>query len=179
MELKVQNFDQFIQEQCKNLDKYCSALESLFKGFDFQDKSQTDRLMIQLTLSVQNLCKIALPTPGSAEFFGMPKEATEAADNPDVIVVDIEHPNWDFRPWFKQKVNNIKQAFEGLLEYYEKDPNEIKLASDTGTTPKEFILDMLDHDLRTIKAYADAILSMFESGRLSIRDVRLEDEEDQ
>jgi len=178
MELKVQNFDRFIQEQCKHLDEYCSALESLFKRFDFQDKSQTDRLMIPLALSVQNLCKIAFPTPGSAEFFGMPKEATEAADNPDVIVVDTEHPNWDFRPWFKQKVNNIKQAFEGLLEYYEKDPNEIKLSPNCEMTPKEFILGGIDSNLRTIKAYANAILSMFESGRLSVRDVRLEDEED-
>ena len=176
MELKVQNFDQFIQEQCKNLDKYCSSLESLFKEFNFQDKSQTDRLMIQLTLTVQNLRGIAFPTPASAEFFGMPKEATEAADNPDVIVVDRDHPNWDFRPWFKEKANNIRQAFEGLLEYYEKDPNEIKLASNTRTTPKELILDMLGHDLQTIKAYADAILPMFESGRLNIRDVRLEEE---
>ncbi|GAH41773.1 unnamed protein product, partial [marine sediment metagenome] len=108
MELKVQNFDQFIQEQCKNLDKYCSGLEPLFNKFNFQDKSQTDRLMIQLTLAVQSLCSIAFPTPGSAEFFGMPKEATEAADNPDVIVVDRDHPKWDFKPWFQEKVNNIK-----------------------------------------------------------------------
>ena len=178
MELKIQNFKRFIQEQCKNLDNYCSALESLFRRFDFQDKSQTDRLMIQLTLTVQNICGIAFPTPGSAEFFGMPKEATEAADNPDVIVVDKDHPNWDFRPWFKQKANNIKHACEGLLEYYEKNPNEIKLASNSGMTPKEFILGMLEHDLKTIKAYADVILSMFESGRLSVMDVRLEEEED-
>ena len=42
---------------------------------------------------------------------------------------------------------------------------------------KEFIMEMLEHDLKTIKSYAKAVLSMFESGRLKVRDVRLEEEE--
>ena len=178
MELKVENFDQFIQEQCKNAQEYVSKLEPLFKVFNFYDKSKTDRLMIQLAHAVQNLCRIALPAPSSAEFFGMPKEATEAADNPDVIVVDKDHPDWDFRPWFKGKINSIRDGFEGLLENYEKDPNELKLASNAGITSKEFLLGMLEHHLKVIRAYAGAVLSMFESGRLTVRDVRLEEEEE-
>ncbi len=176
MKLKVQNFDQFIQDQCKNINEYSSSLEPLFKTFNFYDKSKTDRLMIQLTLAVQNLCSIAFPASSSGEFFGLPKEATEAADNPDVIVVDKDNPKWDFRPWFKGKINNLKNGFEGLLEYYEKDPNEFKIAPNAGITAKEFILDMMNHELKTIKAYAGVVLSMFESGRLNVRDVRLEDE---
>lgn len=175
MELKVENFDQFIQDQCKIIIDCISSLESLFKKFNFQDKTKTDRLMIKLTLAVQSLCSIAFPNPSSAEFFGMPKEATEAADNPDVIVVDRDHPKWDFKPWFQGKVNNIKAAFEGLLEYYEKDPLELKLAPNCEMTPKEFILGGIDFKIRVIKAYADVILSMFESGRLSVRDVKIEE----
>ena len=176
MQLKVDYFDQFIKDQCKNLVEYSSALELLFKEFNFDDKSKTDRLIIQITLAVQNLCGIAFPTPGSAEFFGAPKECTEAADKPDVIVVDRDHLDWNFKPWFKQKVNNIKQGFEGLIEYYEKDPDELKLSPNYEKSPKEFIVDMIVSDLGTINAFAKAILSMFESGRLTIRHVKLEEE---
>ena len=120
---------------------------------------------------------LAFPTPGSAEFFGMPRETTEAADNPDILVVDIEHPHWDFGPWFREKVERIKEPFDDMLQYYEKDPNEFKVAPNNPLSSKEFIMEMLEHDLKTIEAYAEAILFMFESGRLKVRDVKLEEEE--
>ena len=126
--------------------------------------------MIQLSLSVQNLCKIAFPTPASAGFFEMPKEA----DDPDAIVVDKENPSWDFKPWFQEKTNNIRQAFEGLLEYYEKNPRNFTLAPNAGISSQQFIRERLDHEIQTIETYAGAILSMFESGRLIVKDVRLE-----
>ena len=176
MQLKVDYFDQFITDQCKNLVKYTSTLEQLFAKFDFKDKTKTDRLIVRITLAVQNICGIAFPTPGSAEFFGAPRECTEAANKPNVIVVDREHLDWDFKPWFKEKVNNIKQGFEGLIEYYEKDPNELKLSPNFEKTPKEFIVDMIASDVGTISAYANAILAMFDSGRLTIRHVKLEDD---
>ncbi len=177
MELKVQNFDRFVQDQCKSIIDTARNLESLFKSYDFAEKLKTDRQIVKMALAVQQICSIAFPTPGSAEFFGMPKEATEAADNPDILVVDIEHPNWDFRPWFKGKINSLRDGFEGLLENYEKDPNELKLAPNAGITSKEFLLGMLEHNMKAIRAYAGAVLSMFESGRLTVRDVRLEEEE--
>lgn len=37
---------------------------------------------------------------------------------------------------------------------------------------------MLEHDLKTIIAYANDIVSMFESGRLTVRDVRLEEKKE-
>jgi hypothetical protein len=175
MDLQIQNFDQFIREQCSNIEKYCSSLEPLCKKIDYQDKSITDRLMIKLSLSVQHLCNIAFPTPASAEFFGMPRENTEASDKPDVIVYDNDHPQWDFKPWFQEKVNNIRQGFEGLLEYYEKNPGNFTLAPNAGISADQFIHERIHHDLKIIKAYAEAVLSMFESQRLNVRDVRLEE----
>ena len=177
MELKVQNFDRFVQDQCKSIIDTARNLESLFKSYDFAEKLKTDRQIVKMALAVQQICSIAFPTPGSAEFFGMPKEATEAADNPDILVVDIEHPNWDFGPWFREKVERIKEPFDDLLQYYEKDLNEFKVAPNNPLNSKEFIIEMLERDLKTIKAYAEAVLSMFESGRLKVRDVRLEEEE--
>ena len=176
MELKTQNFDRFIQEQCAAIVEYSISLRQQFKNLNYQDKSQPDRLMIQLALSIQNLCKVVFPTPSSGEIIGMPREATESADDPDVIVVDKEHPEWDFKPWLQEKANNIRQAFEGLLEYYEKNPREFTLAPNAGISSEQFIQERLDHEIQTIEAYAEAIRSMFESGRLTVRDVRLEDE---
>ena len=133
MELKVQNFDRFVQDQCKSIINSASNLEPLFKFYDFAEKSKIDRQMIKMTLAVQQICSIAFPTPGSGEF-------PEAADNPDILVVDIEHPYWDFKPWFREKVNMIKGAFDDLLQYYEKDPNEFKLPPNNPLSSKEFIL---------------------------------------
>ena len=106
----------------------------------------------------------------------MPNEFTEVAEKPNVIVVDRDHLDWDFKPWFKEKVNSIKQGFEGLIEYYEKDPDELKMSSDYEKTPKEFIVGMIASDIGTISAYANAILAMFDSGRLTVRHVKLEEE---
>ncbi len=165
MELKVQNFDRFVQDQCKSIIDSASNLESLFKSYDFAEKSKTDRQIVRMTFAVQQIYRLAFPTPGSA-------------DNPDILVVDIEHPNWDFKPWFREKVEMIEDAFDDLLQYYEKDLNEFKLPPNNPLRSKEFILEMLEHDLKTIKAYAEAVLSMFDSGRLKVRNVKLEEEEE-
>ena len=175
MELNVETFDGSIQIECRRIREYVSSLKGLFERYDFQGKSKTDRLMIQLSLSVQNLCKVAFPIPASAEFFGMAKEATSAADDPDVIVVDKENPDWDFKPWFQEKTNNIREGYQDLLEYYEKNPRNFTLAPNAGISSEQFIRERLDHEIQTIEAYAGAILSMFESGRLTVRDVRLEE----
>ena len=164
MELKVQNFDEFIQDQCKIIIDSASNLEFLFKSYDFAEKSKTDRQIVKMTLAVQQTYSLAFPT-------------LEEADNSDILVVDIEHPQWDFKPWFREKVDRIKEPFDDLLQYYEKNPTEFKVAPNNPLRSKEFILEMLEHDLKTIKAYAEAVLSMFESGRLKVRDVRLEEEE--
>jgi len=121
MELKVQNFDRFVQDQCKSIIDSASNLELLFKSYDFAEKSKTDRQIVKMTLALKQIYSLAFPAPGSGEFHGLPREATEAADNPDILVVDIEHPHWDFGPWFREKVNMIKGAFDDLLQYYEKD----------------------------------------------------------
>ena len=177
MELKTQNFDRFILRQCADILGHSTSLQNLLRNSSSQEKSKADRVMVQLTLSVQNLCKIAFPTPSSAEFFGMPKEATDAADDPDVIVVDSERPEWDFKPWFQEKTNNIRQAFESLLEDYEKNPRELVLAPNAGISSQQYIQERLDREIQTITAYAEAIRSMFESGRLTVRDVRLVEED--
>ena len=177
MELKTQNFDRYIQNQCRDILEHLVSLMFYVKDLSYQDKSQSDRLMIQLSLSIQNFCRIALPTPSSGEIIGMPREATESADDPDVIVVDKVRPEWDFKPWLQEKTNNVRQAYEGLLEYYEKNPREFTLAPNAGISSEQFIQERLEHEIQTIEAYAEAILSMFESGRLTVRDVRLEEED--
>ena len=134
-------------------------------------------MMIQLSLSLQNLCKVVFPTPSSAEIIGMPREATSSADDPDIIVMDKEHLQWDFKPWLQEKTNDVRLGFEGLLEYYEKDPKELKLAPGARVSSEQFVQERLVSEIQTIIAYTEAILSMFESGRLMVRDVKLKDED--
>ena len=164
MELKVQNFDRFVQNQCKSIIDSANILESHFKSYDFAEKSKTDRQIVKMILAVHQIYSLAFPSP-------------EETDNPDIHVVDIDNPQWDFKPWFREKVDRVKEPFDDMLQYYEKDPTEFKVAPNNPLRSKEFILEMIEHDLATIKAYAEAILSMFESGRLKVRNVKLEEEE--
>ena len=55
--------------------------------------------------------------------------------------------------------------------------SEFKVAPNNPLRSKEFIMEKLGRDLKTIKAYTEAVLSMFESGRLKVRDVKLGEEE--
>lgn len=43
MELKVQNFDRFVQETRKRIICSATNFESLLKSYDFAEKSKTDR----------------------------------------------------------------------------------------------------------------------------------------
>lgn len=175
MELKVENFDEFIQEQCINIIGSASTLNKLFMKYNPREKQETDRLMIRLAFSVQNLTKIAFPSIGSGEFFGLDKANTDAADEPDIVVFDRENPKWDFKPWFAEKSNNIKRAYEELLENYETDISKVVLAPNSGLKPVDFIAEKLKHETKVLISYSEAIIQMFESGRLSVRDVKLED----
>jgi len=64
-----------------------------------------------------------------------------------------------------------------IRDSYEKNPRELALAPNAGISPEQFIQERLDREIQTITAYADAIRSMFESGRLTVRDVRLVEED--
>ncbi len=175
MELIVDNFDEFIKEQCTNIIDSASDLSTFFNRYKPWEKQITDRLMIKLALSVQNLTKIAFPSIGSGEFFGLDKAATDAADEPEVVVVDRENPTWDFKPWFLEKTNSIKQAFEDLLVNYEVDISKVVLAPNSGLKPIDFIVDKLKVETKLLISYSEAIIQMFDSGRLTVRDVRLDD----
>jgi len=176
MELKVKNFDEIIQKQCRDIIDLSTSLNKMFLKYNPFEKQETDRLMIKLALSVQNLTKIAFPAIGSGEFFGLEKVNTDAADEPDVIVVDRENLQWDFKPWFAEKINTIKKAFEGLLENYEIDIAEVVLAPNSGIKPADFIADKLKFEVKVLTSYSEAILQMFDSGRLAVRDVIVEED---
>lgn len=173
MKLKANNFDELIQLQCKDIIESVSSLEKLFKRYSPGEKHKTDRPMIKLALSVQNLSKIVFPAIGAGDFFGLTKENTDAAD---ILIVDRDNPDQDSSPWFAEKTNNLKQAFEGLLENYEIELSEITLAPNSGMKPIDFIYDKLKFGTKTLTSYSEAILNLFESGRLSVRDVRQEEE---
>lgn len=176
MELQVKNFDQQITQQLKLILDYSAAFAKQLEFYNQADKAKTDRIFIQLSFAIQNIRQIATPALSSGQIHGLPKEMTEAADEPVILVVDKEHPNWDFFPWFYEKFHTIEKAHERLLEYYEMDLSALQLAPNSGMTPIEDVVDKMKNKLGTMKPYAEVILQMFESGRLTIRDVRLEEE---
>lgn len=139
------------------------------------EKEKGDRIVVKLVFSTQSIRKIVLPALSSGEIHGLPREATEAAEEPDVMIVNKEQPDWDFRPWFYEKFGSVQRGIEGLIGAYETDLSKLQLAPNSGMTPLQYIVDQLKYHLRTMKIYTEAILEMFESGKLTVKDVRLSD----
>lgn len=175
MELKIENFDIYLQSECHKIIKHCAEFEKQLRYYSTSEKGKSDRILILLLHAVQRIAKVIFPAIGAGEFFDLPKEATDAADNPEVIIVDRENPDWDFRPWFFEKFNMVKRASEELLEVYETDAQSLTLAPNSGMTPIQFLTEKMQFQLKTIRSYSEAILQMLESGRLSVRDVRIEE----
>lgn len=173
MELQVENFDKQITAQCKNLVEEINEYGKLLGLYNPYERQKTDRIMIKLSYSIQCIKQIILPALSSGEIHGLPREATSSVDEPDVVIIDLKNPNWDFRPWFYEKFNNIETAYEKLLTDYEMDISTIHLAPNSGMKPVEYVVNKLKYELGVIKSYTEAILQMFDSGRLSVKDVRL------
>jgi hypothetical protein len=60
-----------------------------------------------------------------------------------------------------------------LIGAYETDLSKLQLAPNSGMTPLQYVIDQLKYHLMTMKIYTEAILEMFELGKLTVKDVRL------
>ena len=173
MDLEVTTFDDEIVAHCNNILKDIASFQKILGVYNPSEKEKGDRMVVQLVCSTQSIRKIVLPALSSGEIHGLPREATEAAEEPDVMIVNKEQPDWDFRPWFYEKFGSFQRGLEALIGAYEIDLSKLQLAPNSGMTPLQYIVDQMKYHLKTMKIYTEAILEMFESGKLTVKDVRL------
>ncbi len=180
MELKVKKFNDLITQNCKIIKDSHSGLSSLLKDYDFksQDRSQIDRNLVRMSVASQKIIDLILPIPSAGEIHGLPKEATQLGDEPDVLIVDKENPTWDFRPWFAEKAGRLKNAINRVMNDLETNPEDLKLHPSFPESPEKFLAGLIRLNMAEIEQKADTILSMVESGRLTVTDVKLEGEEE-
>ncbi len=171
MELNITNFDEEITSQCQKILEYTTAFEKQLSFYNPSEKEKTDRILIQLAYAIQKLRKIINPALSTGEIHGLPKDP----ERPDVLVVDLDRPNWDFKPWLQEKFSTVEGAYESVLENYEMDLSSLQLAPNSGLSPLQYVTERLSYQLKTIRAYSSAILEMFESGNLTVQDVKLEE----
>jgi hypothetical protein len=176
MDLEVTTFDDEIVAHCKAILENIASFQKLLGFYNPSEKEKGDRIVVQLVYAIQSISKIILPALSTGEIQGLPREATEAAEEPDVMIVNKEQPDWDFRPWFYEKFGSVQRGIEGLIGAYETDLSKLQLAPNSGMTPLQYIVDQLKYHLRTMKIYTEAILEMFESEKLTVKDVRLRED---
>ena len=179
MDLQVNNYNEAVIEWCNTILKSHYNLSFLTKKNTEdtvrENRVLIDRNLIQMTLASQYLVGLVFSIPNAGEIHGLPREATQAADEPDVIVVDKEQPQKDFKSWYGEKSGILKDAVHRLMVYLELD-YETKAASHMSKEEWEkFVGGMLRSNMREIEGKTNAILEMVESGRLVIKDVKVEE----
>ncbi len=179
MELKVKKFNDLITQNCKIIKDSHLDLSSLLKDYDFKshDRALIDRNLVRMSVASQKVIDLILPIPSAGEIAGLPKEATQLGDEIDVLIVDKENPNWDFRPWFAEKAGRLKKAINKVINYLETDPQDLELHPSYPKTPEQFLAVLINLNMAEVKEKAETILSMVESGRLTVTDVKLDEEE--
>lgn len=107
----------------------------------------------------------------------LPKEARRSAYEQEFIVVDREHPQWDFKAWFGEKSGGLKEAVNKLMDYLEVEYDSEVVTHLSKDEWEKQVGDMIPMNMADIEGYAKAIMEMIESGRLVIKDVKVEDED--
>ena len=180
MELTVRKFDAHISTNCEII-KHCHAeLTALLVEYKYNtaDRPRIDRALVRMSIASRRVLDLVAPLPSTGEIHGLPREATILGDEPEVLIVDKENPKWDFRPWFTEKATVISDSLNKLMEYLETDPEEMAFAADASTTPLQFVTSMIRSNLAEIGDKAQLILDMTRSGRITILDVKLDDDEE-
>ncbi|MBN1798175.1 MAG: hypothetical protein JW822_06345 [Spirochaetales bacterium] len=179
MDLQVKEYNELIVDCCKIILQSHKNLEYLLEEYDFHssNRAEIDRNLIAMSVASNKMLELVYPLPTSGEIHGLPKEATTEDFQDDVLIVDKDHPKWNFIPWFKEKTIAIVDAVRELMELLEQNPSKLNLKLKVAMTSKDYIKMRIESKLRHIPPYAQTILNMIESGRLSITNVRLEEEE--
>lgn len=165
--------------ECNNVKQYAQELESFLVDYCYNTplRNKIDRALVKLSIASQKLMDLIMPIPSTGEIFGLPQEATSNADLPKPILVHKDRSGWDYMPWFCEKVTRIRQAVNRLMQELEKNPEEIEINSTFWNSPVDYIKDGIELQLGEMCHPNDALLTLFESGELSIGDVEIIDED--
>ena len=120
MELNVTDYNESVTQWCNTI--LCCHYNLFFLIEDYskekvrENRAFIDRNLVKVNLSAQKIIDLVFPLPNAGEIHGLPKEATMAEDEPDVIVVDGKFPQWDFKAWFGEKSGALKEAVNKLMD---------------------------------------------------------------
>jgi len=182
VDLQVTDYNKAITEWCNTILACHYNLSFLTKDYNKdkvrENRALIDRNLVRMHLSAQKIIDLVFPIPNAGQIHGLPKEATMAEDEPDVIVVDREHPQWDFKAWFGEKSGALKEAVNKLMDYLEGEYDSIVVTHLSEEEWEKSIGGTIRSNMRQIEGKANALLEMIDSGRLVIKDVRVEEEED-
>jgi hypothetical protein len=180
MDLKVRKFNDMIVGSCSVIRESCRALYRLQKSYSYRspDRSEIDRQLVRISVASQRLTDLVFPLPSAYEIHGIPREAFQSEEEPNVLVVDRDHPQWDFMPWFKEKICRVQNAVNSLLGDFETDPEDLQLPQHLSITPEVYLAKRIRIHIAKIDSLVDNLLHMLQSGRLTVSKVRLVKEEE-
>ena len=100
------------------------------------------------------------------------QDATVAAGVPDVRDERAgKRSYWQVKPWFLQRVAEIRRTFDEIRFYTAMDPTKPVLPPNCTNRPEEFIQERVVSQLTSLSIQAGTILSFSQHGRLKIREL--------
>ncbi len=81
------------------------------------------------------------------EIHSLPKETTTKDFQDNILIVDKDHPKWNFIPWFKEKTIAIVDALKELMELLEQNLSKLNLKL---TTPPIIMLYNMVNEEKTV-----------------------------
>jgi len=141
MDLQVKEYNELIVNCCKIILQSYSNLEFLLEEYDYNtsNRAEIDRNLISMAVASKKMLDLVNPLPTSGEIHGLAKEATTVDFQDEVLIVDKNHPKWNFIPWLKEKTCMIEEAIKKLMEFLEHNPDKLNLHPKTIMTSKKYI----------------------------------------
>lgn len=183
MKLEVVDYNSLIIDSCGTvLDAY-NAMDPLIHPHEFgrSQRAVVDRNLIRMIIASDRILDLVLPVPTAGEIHGLPREATTASDDFEIVIVDRENPSWDFKPWFAEKASNLKGAVTKVAVELEQELSRVPKDEASETEIEKFKRSVIRPHFDEIQARAHTILDMMQSGKLIVKGSRLheyDDEED-
>lgn len=178
MELNIRKFNDAIVRNCQIIEQCHDELSDLLRDYQYgtRNRPKIDRALVRMSIASTQVLDLVAPLPSAGQIHGLRREVTLSGGEPDVLIVDKDNPKWDFRPWFIEKATVMSDSLNKLMEYLETNPADIEFAPDAGVASLEFVQSMIRSSLAEIEGMAQTLLDMISSGRITVVDVKLEEE---
>jgi len=117
--------------------------------------------MMQISDDMRELAK---PSLQSAQLYGLPADALPYQAS--LSARHTDHQDWDFVPWFYEKIGNVKTGTKYAIDWWESSPDDV--TNDEIEDKAGFLREELLSSLGMARTYAKVIFDQLCNFKLEL-----------